>query len=920
MAPRMTNAPMPPAAHSPESDDNPTAPTVRVLVTAVKGADLDAALSTVRRQVYQPVPDIVVVGADPETLLDGAKHAESLVAAIADPGSDTDFLWILHSDARPRPDALSALVSEVERNDASLGGSKLLVAGSHEELESVGSATDVFGEPYSGLDAGEIDLQQYDVVREVAFVRSASMLVRRDLAQGLRGLDELLPPIAAGLDFSQRTRLAGGRVISVPSSEVYHQGRCNERGRGWREQAGRLRSMLTAYSPLTLLWVVPYDMVVSFVDSVANLLLLRWRPAARHLRSWAWNLLHLPSTLRQRRLLRPVRATGDEELFRFQAKGSVRLREIGAELSVRLLSMFDDDQALARGSRRVRTSPGVWGAVLAGLLVVVSVRGIIFGGVPNVGMSFPFEPPTTALERWFAGWNQSGLGSPHAVHPSTGLTGLISWLLLGSEGATRTLMTIGLGFGAVVGMGRLGGRLGLRGPGRYLSGLVLIAGPGTALLVGRGSWLALAGAASLPWATRAVFVHPNAKAKSWLALLGWAIVLAIPLAFFSPGLLVVPLGVVVLWKVWGGEGGRLILALVALLAAVIALPFVLGDPGWLMDSERRLGLIAEESWVLLIVLAALPMVFVNSRLSRVATIGAITSLAGLIVVRLPTGGAAFEEGSLILASFGAAIVVSSGLDVLTTEPKRLVAGLASLAILVLSIGDLADGRLGLPAGNVNERVAFAQTLTDELGPGRILMASTVRSDIPGEARSGPGFWYRVIDGEGMTADQILLPEERSGDLSLAAALDRIASGEELRPGQQLAPFAIDWVILDGPPFVLDDVLLAQIDLVPIPLDPESRVYENPDAQSLVDGGSEGAWSRSGAGFAGESGSGRVSLALNYSDGWGPESGAVEWATSVSASSGKANFAGSDLNRYLAMAALGLLIASLVLIGIGRSRK
>src|SRR5690606_40406632 len=105
-------------------------------------------------------------------------------AAIAATDSTVDYLWFLHSDARPRPDALAALVREVERNEASLGGSKLLVAGSRDELEEVGSATDVFGEPYSGLEEGEIDLQQYDVVREVAFVRSASMLARRDLAQG----------------------------------------------------------------------------------------------------------------------------------------------------------------------------------------------------------------------------------------------------------------------------------------------------------------------------------------------------------------------------------------------------------------------------------------------------------------------------------------------------------------------------------------------------------------------------------------------------------------------------------------------------------------------------------------------------------------------------------------------------------------
>ena len=113
----------------------------------------------------------------------GVGLTRTLEEAIIGTDPEVDYLWILHSDARPRPDALAALVSELDRNDASLGGSKLLLAGTRDQLESIGSATDVFGDPFSGLDDGEIDLQQYDVVREVAFVSSVSMLVRRDLAQ-----------------------------------------------------------------------------------------------------------------------------------------------------------------------------------------------------------------------------------------------------------------------------------------------------------------------------------------------------------------------------------------------------------------------------------------------------------------------------------------------------------------------------------------------------------------------------------------------------------------------------------------------------------------------------------------------------------------------------------------------------------------
>lgn len=919
MSPRMADAATPHLAGTETTEDAPAAPRVGIFITSVEGADLETALAVVRRQAYEPSPKLVIIGEVEDPPID-VKVYSSLERAIAEAGPDLDYLWILHSDARPRPDALSKLVRETERNEASLAGSKLLVAGTKDILESVGSATDVFGEPYSGLEEGEIDLEQYDVVREVAFVRSASMLVRRDLAQGLKGLDDLLPPVAAGLDFSQRARLAGGRVIIVPSSEVYHQGRCNEGGTGWREQAGRLRAMVTAYSPLTLLWVLPYDFLVSLIDAIGGLVLLRWRPAARHARSWLWNTYHLPSTISLRRRFKPVRSAGDEELFRFQARGSVRLRELGSELSARVLLAFDEDQALVRGSRRMTSSPGIWGAALAVLLVLIGIRGLVFTGVPDVGFSFPFETSTVALDRWFNGWNDTGLGAPSAVHPSVGLAGAISWALLGFESATRTLMTIAFGLIGVLGVGRLAGRLGVRGPGRYLAGVVAIAGPGVAVLVGEGSWMGLGAAASLPWAVRAAMSHSSERATFW-SRYGWAVLTGLIVAALSPVLVVVPIVTVILLRVLGsGPGPRVLLGIAVLISgATAAAAFTIGDPGWLLDMERRLGFHVEWFWPVLVGLAALPLVFVESRASRLGLTGGILSLGGLLIARMPIGGPGIEESALVLGSFGAALVVTAGLDSFSTSVRLLAAIVPSLAILLFAVAGLANGRLGLPDGEINERFDFATTLAEPGGPGRILVASTERSDLPGEARRGPGFWYRLVDGEELTIDEVWLAEPLAGEDRLFDALERISTGSDLRPGESLEPFAIDWVVLLGPPFVLDDVLVAQLDLVPTPLDPGSRVFENSSARPIALAG-EGVWARAGVGFEGDSGPTRVDLAMNHDDGWEPDSEQNGWSLTVSAESGEANYRGSPTQRGLAMATVGVLLVGLVLLFVGRIRR
>ena len=73
MASRMTDAPTPRAAESPSTEAPSAAPVVRVLLTTVDGADLTTALATVSRQVYDPTPDVVVVGLEsgepPEKIL-----------------------------------------------------------------------------------------------------------------------------------------------------------------------------------------------------------------------------------------------------------------------------------------------------------------------------------------------------------------------------------------------------------------------------------------------------------------------------------------------------------------------------------------------------------------------------------------------------------------------------------------------------------------------------------------------------------------------------------------------------------------------------------------------------------------------------------------------------------------------------------
>lgn len=894
-------------------------PTVRVVVTAVADADLEAALASIRRQAYDHVVDVVVIG-EGAGALTGVTVVESLEAAIATTDPGVDYLWIVHADARPRPDALASLVREVERHEAGLGASKLLRAGTMDELEEIGSATDVFGEPFSGLDQGEVDLQQYDVVREVSYVHSVSMLVRRDLARGLGGLDNLLPPSASGLDFSQRARLAGGRVIIVPSSEVYHQGKCFLTVHGWRERAGRMRSMWKAYRPLTLTWVIPLAFLVGLLDSILNLLLLRWRPLTSYVAMWSWNLFHLPSTWVARRKANSIRSVGDEELFRFQTTGSVRLRDIGIEVSGRALSLFDDDQALARGAKRVWSSSGFFGALISILILLVVGRGILLSGVPNLGFSFPWEPPTFALQRFLGGWNEAGLGSPVPVHPMTGWSGMVSLAWFGTEGAARTLATFGLGVVAVVGMGRLLGRLEIRGSGRYLAGLVAISGPGTAALVGRGSWSALAGAAFLPWALRAVFVHPSQETGSKWSSIGWALLIGWILASLSPVLVLVPLAACLIWLVQGGQGARLGLAVSVGLGAIVAASFLSGDPGWVLDAGRRLGVEVNLAWPGAILIAAVPFFVEAGRYRRAAGLGAFLGLGSLVLWGLGVGGPGIEEAVLVTSSLGAALVTAVALDRLSFKPLTLVAGIGGLMVLFWSVLSMLGGNLGLPSADVNEELVFADRLAEVGQPTRVLYVSEDAELVPGAARPGPGYWYRVLDGSGTTSDEVWLPPARAGDELLETRLETITTGAELRPGESLAEFSIGWIVVEGAETRLDEALASQFDVIPVPFDSNERIYESPMADPLAVTDDGDVWSKVGLVFEGEPTAGRVAISSNYTSSWVPSGVNDSWHLSVLALTGSASYQGHVLNLVLGYVALFVLIAAILIIILARRAR
>lgn len=142
--------------------------------------------------------------------------------------SPSHWLWLLHDDAVPAPDALEHLLRHVLRADPPLDltGPKLLQPPrrrQRRQLSEVGASISGTGRRDLGLEPGEIDQGQRDEPAEVLGVSTCGLLIRAAVWSELGGLDPALPAFRDGVEFGWRARLAGHRVATTPSAEFVHR-------------------------------------------------------------------------------------------------------------------------------------------------------------------------------------------------------------------------------------------------------------------------------------------------------------------------------------------------------------------------------------------------------------------------------------------------------------------------------------------------------------------------------------------------------------------------------------------------------------------------------------------------------------------------------------------------------------------------
>jgi GT2 family glycosyltransferase len=760
--------------------------TVAAVLVAHDGMDwLETALEALRGQ-ERPVDNIVVV--DTGSVDGGGAFARSVlgeagvvtvpratgfgaaVAAGVDVLGPSDWLWILHDDSAPRPDALLHLLDAGEsRIGVGAVGPKVLGWAHRTRLLEVGITIGRGGKRYTGVDRDERDQGQHDRERDVLAVGSAGLLVRRSTWDRMGGFDPALAMFRDDLDLGWRITAAGERVIVVPRAVVHHAEAATHRRRSAEAVGRHPRRADRAHAVRVLLahapgWALPFVLIALVVASLARslaFLLGKDGVAAGDEIAALATVLGSPGTvLRMRRSRRTDRA-GRAAVAALRPSWSAQTRE-AIEAGLDLLPGGDDDLPVlpvdaggdpdladlsdygSAGPGRVRrwlSRPGVVLGLALVMGALVAGRDLLGPGRLVGGALLP--APGGASDWWqsaTASWHAVAVGSTIPAPATTSILAAAATILLGKPGVVLDLLLL-----LAVPAAFTSATLALRGIVRS-RGLRLWAAtaysllPPVTLAIGQGRVGTVVVAILLPALLRAgahligADPSPPGPRAAW----GTALLVAVVGAFVPVLWLALALvGAVAAWRADRATRVRIVIALAV--PWLLWLPWswqLLTTPStWLLESGAAAPGLADPAlppwsllglnpggsgalgwwWTVGVVLVALAGLV---RRGRRSTILACWSAAGVLLV-----AALLQSWVRVTPVNGAAVVGWSGPLVLAAGALLLVAGAVGsegawrrLSVTSFSARQVGAGLVALAAAMAPLAAGAAWTVGGAGGP------------------------------------------------------------------------------------------------------------------------------------------------------------------------------------------------------------
>ncbi len=509
-------------------------------------------------------------------------------------------------------------------------------------------------------------------------------------------------------------------------------------------------------------------------------------------------------------------------------------------------SRGSNDSSSPDSRYRTGSSRLVWAVwIFVAAFVLLASRSLIINGVPAVGDFAPF-PETSAdmLRDWWGGWSDRGTGAPSSNLGGLVFMGLLGLIFTNSMGLVRTLLVITPIVVGLIGAYRLLAQSGSRRA-QAATLVAYLVVPLVSASVSGGSLSGLIGYAAAPWMLRELLRASGATpfrggGRQWRSLPGTAVslgavaglaalwvpaaagllllltaslvvgsllagrpggigrlltaaVLAVPVAaFVAFGLLVDVLAAGPTWAMIadGRDGsagttslGEILRLAVGphdpgnrvwLFAVPMAVPLLLGR-GWRLEQAVRLWIVAVASWALVLVAqhGHLPFGLPDQQLLLAPAAVAVAGLCGMAVLAI--------EHDLRFSHFG------------WRQALMPVVAMASVVLLVGSLGVLDSGRWGLGKGDHHAELRFEPPVL--AGSYRVLWIGDPEF-LPVEGRSlAPGVAWAATNGDVVTILDRAVPVDPGHADLFETVIEEMASGQTSRGGRMLAGLAVRYVVL-----------------------------------------------------------------------------------------------------------------------------
>jgi GT2 family glycosyltransferase len=385
------------------------------------------------------------------------------------PAERMEWVWLLHDDCEPAPDALEQLLrGAAETRSAGVLGPKAKDWADREVILEAGVTIDTAGRRITGIEPREVDQGQHDGDRDCLAVGSAGMLIRRDVWDSVGGFDTGMGLFRDDVDFCWRVHEAGYRVRLITDAVVYHVEASARRRRSISvarrpHQLDRRNAMLTLIGNLPagpMLAAAADNLAVSLLRTLFFLVAKRLAAALDELAAVGSVFGHplRLAALRRRRVRGRRAAYGRLRRDLPPGRSLRRIAEFGAAALSRSAqdgtagthhATDDPDEAdfllIDTGLvQRILTHPGV--LLFIGLTVVslVAERSLLGSGPLGGGALIPAWGGAAGLwHEYLQGFHPVGVGSGSSTPPYLAVIAALATVLGGKPWLAVDVILLG---------------------------------------------------------------------------------------------------------------------------------------------------------------------------------------------------------------------------------------------------------------------------------------------------------------------------------------------------------------------------------------------------------------------------------------------------------------------------------------------